>query len=153
MSDPWWAKPGGAPSPGQQWQPTPQRYPTAAPAAPAAQAPRSKGQRPILLWGGLAVVVLVVAVAVLVGVLWGGSLTGRQLDVASAESGVAAILSDPINGYGANEVTDVKCNGGANPAIKAGSGFRCDVQVNGQRRSVDVVFSDDSGTYAVDGPR
>jgi hypothetical protein len=151
VSDPWWAKPGGAPSPGQRWQPAPQRYPTPTPAAPPPPSPNR--QRPILLWGGLVVVVLVIVAAVLAGVLWGGSLNGRELDVRSAESGVTAILSDPINGYGANDVTDVTCNNGENPPIHAGKGFRCDVQINGQRRSVDVVFSDDSGTYAVDGPR
>ena len=64
------------------------------------------------LFGGLA----------FVGGLWfsgyfdGG--TGTVLDIRKAEAGVQQILSDPINGYGANDVTAVKCNGGKNPKSK-----------------------------------
>jgi hypothetical protein len=152
VSEPWWAKPGGAPAPGQ---PVPQAYSGAPPAVPPT-APRKQGRSrgPILLWVGLACVVVVVAGAVLVAVLWrGGSMRGTELDVASAQAGVAEILSDPVNGYGANDVADVVCNNGDNPVIEAGRGFRCEVRVNGQQREVEVVFRDDSGTYAVDGPR
>lgn len=109
----------------------------------------------MLLWGSLALAAAVVAV-VLVVVLAGGlgvGGSGKQLDVASAEAGVAQILGDPSNGYGANDVGEVVCNGGRNPAIEAGAGFSCDVQVNGNARRVEVIFSDDEGTYSVDGPR
>ena len=104
---------------------------------------------------------VIVAVAVigglaLVGGLWfsgffGGS--GSALDVRQAEAGVKQILSDPINGYGANDVSAVKCNNGENPTIEAGKSFSCDVTINGAKRKVQVVFRDDAGTYEVDGPR
>ena len=95
----------------------------------------------------------------MVGGLWftgffdGGGGSGTVLDVRKAEAGVQQILSDPINGYGANEVTAVKCNGGKNPAAEAGKGFACDVTINGAQRQVQVVFRDDAGTFEVDGPR
>lgn len=146
MSEPWWARPGGAPAQGQPWQ-----QPESPTAAPAPRRGWSK-RRKTLLWGGVAIVV--VEVAVLIGVLWGtGSINGTTLTVASAEAGVAEILSDPINGYGANDVTGVVCNDGVNPAIETGAGFSCDVEINGQQRTVEVVFSDDEGNFAVDGPR
>ena len=63
------------------------------------------------------------------------------------------ILSDPINGYGANDVTSVTCNDGRDPAVEHGKGFTCQVTINGARRQVQVVFRDDAGTYEVDGPR
>ncbi|KUI22815.1 hypothetical protein AU193_10390 [Mycobacterium sp. GA-1285] len=78
---------------------------------------------------------------------------GTVLDVRQAERGVAQILGDPINGYGANKVTTVRCNGGADPEVEPGNSFVCDVTVNGAQRQVQVVFRDDAGTYEVDGPR
>jgi hypothetical protein len=104
---------------------------------------------------------MVVAVAVfgglaLVAGLWftgffGGS--GTVLNVRAAEAGVQQILSDPINGYGANDVTKVDCNNGQDPAVEKGAGFSCKVEINGAQRQVQVVFRDDAGTYEVDGPR
>jgi hypothetical protein len=106
---------------------------------------------------GVVVAIVLVGGLALVGGLWftgyfdGG--TGTVLDVKKAETGVQQILSDPINGYGANDVTSVKCNGGKDPQVEAGKGFTCDVQINGVQRQVQVVFRDDAGTYEVDGPR
>ncbi len=101
----------------------------------------------IVLFGGLA----------LVGGLWFSgyfdSGTGTVLDIRKAEAGVQQILSDPINGYGANDVTAVKCNDGRNPEVEAGKGFTCEVAINGAQRQVQVVFRDDAGTFEVDGPR
>lgn len=76
-----------------------------------------------------------------------------ELDVNAAQAGVQQILTDPINGYGRDDVTDVRCNHGRNPIVKAGNGFTCDVTVAGVKRQVQVVFSDNTGTYAVDRPR
>lgn len=81
------------------------------------------------------------------------SADATVLDVRRAEAGVAQILSDPINGYGANTVAAVACNNGKNPTVRAGDVFTCAVDINGTIRHVNVEFTDDSGTYAVDGPR
>jgi len=78
---------------------------------------------------------------------------GKRLDIDAAEAGVAQILSDPIYGYGANDVEDVSCNNGDNPVIREGEGFTCRVMINGVVRDVRVVFRDSQGTYEVDGPR
>lgn len=104
---------------------------------------------------GAVVAVLVIGVAALLGGLWVSGFLGggTVLDVAQAEAGVTQILSDPINGYGANDVTAVECNGGKDPEVEVGNGFSCDVTINGAKRKVQVVFKDDLGTYEVDGPR
>lgn len=120
-------------------------YPTPTPPA------RSSSNRWLLI-GGLAIAVIVVVGAGF-GVwqyLLGGS---KVLDVKQAESGVKEILSDPINGYGANDVQSVTCNNGENPKVTTDNSFTCKVQINGATRQVNVEFTDDSGTYAVDGPR
>ncbi len=104
---------------------------------------------------GAAVAIVVIGAVALVGGLWvtGVFGTGTVLDVGQAEAGVTQILSDPINGYGANDVSAVKCNDGKNPKVEVGQGFTCDVTINGAKRRVQVVFRDDLGTYEVDGPR
>ncbi|RWA20902.1 DUF4333 domain-containing protein [Mycolicibacterium elephantis] len=106
-----------------------------------------------LLWGGAAIIAL--EVVVLIAVLWLFGVFERSyvLDVNQAEIGVRQILSDPINGYGANDVSSVRCNGGVDPKVKRGNSFMCEVTVNGAPRQVQVVFRDDAGTYEVDGPR
>lgn len=97
-----------------------------------------------------------VAVAVIGLGVWAWSrsdVTGTRLDVRRAEAGVAQILSDPINGYGANRVVAVACNDGKNPVVRAGATFTCAVEINDTMRRVIVEFTDNNGTYAVDGPR
>jgi Domain of unknown function (DUF4333) len=140
-----------APPPRQAWQQAPQAPPPAPPAAP-------KESRVAMITGAVVAIVLIGGLA-LVGGLWFTGFfdsmtgTGNVLDVKKAEAGVQQILSDPINGYGANDVTSVKCNGGKDPQVEAGKGFTCDVQINGAQRQVQVLFRDDAGTYEVDGPR
>ncbi|MGE2724431.1 DUF4333 domain-containing protein [Mycolicibacterium pulveris] len=91
---------------------------------------------------------------VLVAALWFfGFFDTNVLDVQQVEAGVVEILSDPINGYGANEVTAITCNNGQDPTVEKGEGFSCDVVIDGAHRDVQVVFRDDVGTYEVDGPR
>ncbi|MDD7812482.1 DUF4333 domain-containing protein [Mycobacterium sp. CSUR Q5927] len=82
----------------------------------------------------------------------GGSGT-VQLDVGHAQDGVRGVLTDPINGYGREQVGDVRCNNGVNPTVRKGSTFTCAVTVDGARRQVLVEFTDNAGTYAVDRPR
>lgn len=104
---------------------------------------------------GVIVASVVVGVLALVGGLWFSGFLGggTVLDVGKAEAGVTQILSDPINGYGANDVSAVRCNDGKDPTVERGKGFTCDVTINGAKRKVQVVFRDDAGTYEVDGPR
>jgi hypothetical protein len=104
------------------------------------------------MWVVLVIVVLA-AVALGGALLFFGSSRGTVLDVRQAEAGVRQILSDPINGYGANDITAVRCNGGKDPAVEKGKGFTCQVTINGVRRQVQVAFRDDAGNYEVDGPR
>lgn len=107
-----------------------------------------------MIAGAIVAIVVIGGLALLGGLWFSGSLgSGTVLDVARAEAGVKQILSDPINGYGANEVSAVRCNGGKNPKVEKGEGFTCDVTINGAKRKVQVVFRDDAGTFEVDGPR
>lgn len=177
---PWWARPGGAPLPGgtpppgappprRGWTPpppprqpaSPQHHPWPAsspqhqprPAPPPTPRPEPRQPDRRLLIGAA---VAVVAVAVIGTGLWAWSradTNSARLDVHQAESGVAQILSDPINGYGANRVVAVACNNGRNPVVRAGATFTCAVEINDTLRRVIVEFTDDNGTYAVDGPR
>jgi hypothetical protein len=125
--------------------------------APSTPAPAGTAEQPkksnhwllitaVLLGALLAVVVAVVVLTV-------ASSNGKELDVAKAEAGVRQILTDPTQGYDLQNVTDVKCNGGDNPAVKKGDTFTCQVNVNGAKRQVTVLFVDDNGTYEVDRPR
>ena len=100
--------------------------------------------------------VLVAVVLIVVGVLgfWKpGWFVTTQLDVNAAQSGVAQILSDETNGYGAKNVEDVKCNDGKNPTVAKGANFTCEVSIDGTKRQVTVTFQDDNGTYEVGRPK
>lgn len=160
--EPWWLRPGGAPlrglppaqTPPQQ---APQRLPLIRAAAPQALPQRSKGRnnwtRLRVIIAGTIVIVVMEALALVVGLWIVGHFNARVLDVRKAEAGVKGILTDPIYGYGAIDVDSVSCNKGQDPKIKAGEGFTCQVIVNGASRQVSVVFRDNAGTYEVDGPR
>ncbi|OBB12064.1 hypothetical protein A5662_07850 [Mycobacteriaceae bacterium 1482268.1] len=104
----------------------------------------------------IAVGVVAIAVAtVLVTVVLSSfdAFKGKVLDVKKAEAGVQRILVDPVEGYGATNVSGVVCNSGHDPEIRKGGTFTCAVVVDGRKRDVLVVFQDDRGTYAVDRPR
>ncbi|MGV0770468.1 DUF4333 domain-containing protein [Mycobacterium syngnathidarum] len=180
---PWWARPGGAPLPGRtpppgprpdrpSWTPPPRQpspsYPPqhqqprqhARPAPPPSREPQRpshpKPNSKLSDRGRYIGAAAVVAVAVIGVGLWAWSrsdATGTRLDVRQAEAGVAQILSDPINGYGANRVVAVACNDGKNPVVRTGATFTCAVEINDTLRRVIVEFTDNNGTYAVDGPR
>ena len=98
-------------------------------------------------------VVAVIAVAVALALLIWKNPSTRQLDVAKAQQGVAEVLSDPINGYGAEQVSQVSCNGGTNPPIGDGRTFTCQAVIDGDPYDVTVTFKGDDGTYEVDWPR
>jgi hypothetical protein len=105
-----------------------------------------------LIGAGLAVLVIQIGILVLgLGKL--GIFATTELDVDKAQIGVRQVLTDPINGYGRDNVTGVRCNNGRNPVVRKGASFTCEVNVDGAKRHVNVVFSDDTGTYEVDRPR
>jgi hypothetical protein len=106
----------------------------------------------VLIGAGVAVVV-VEAVVLVVGLWHFGYFRSKVLDVNKAQAGVAQILSDPVNGYGRNDVTGVTCNNGRNPVVSKDASFTCAVTVNGVQRKVLVVFADDNGTYEVGRPK
>lgn len=100
-----------------------------------------------VLLGALAAVALL---AVLILGFWKpGFFVTTKLDVNKAQQGVQQILTDESNGYGAKNVKDVKCNNGANPTVKKGDNFTCEVSIDGTKRQVTVTFQDDKGTYEV----
>jgi hypothetical protein len=106
----------------------------------------------VLIIGGIAIVAIeAVALAVGLGLL--GTLKTTELNVTNVEAGVAEVLEDPVNGYGAESVSSVRCNGGKNPEVERGLSFKCQAVVNGKQREVTAVIVDNDGTYEVDWPR
>lgn len=108
-----------------------------------------RGRLPVILG---AVVAVIVAALLITGFWLPGFLRSQQLDVNAVQNGVRQVLTDSSHGYGATNVTDVVCNNGANPTIKQGDTFTCDVTIGGDERQVTVTFGDNSGTYWVGAP-
>ncbi len=128
----------------------PNRY-TLPPGTPAPHraAPRSVDHRKWLIAGAVAIAVLVAGIG-----LWQFAFRDSTvISVEQAEEGVRQILSDPINGYGANSISALRCNGGKDPSAAKGDSFTCAVEIDGAIRQVYAEFQDDNGTFAVDGPR
>jgi len=124
----------------------------AAPPASTVDPPKQSNRWPLII-ASLAGVLLALVVVVVAVLILAGTSNRKQLDVAKAEAGVRQILTDPTHGYGVENLTEVKCNQGDNPTVKKGETFSCDVNVNGAKRRVAVLFIDDNGTYEVDRPR
>jgi hypothetical protein len=138
----------GAPTPAEFRFDQPRMYGT----GPQGYSPpgRRRSRWPLLLAG---VVVVVLAAVAVTGFWVPGFFKSSELDVNQAQAGVKQILTDPNVGYGAANVTDVRCNNGANPTISAGATFTCDATINGAKHQVTVTFQDDAGTYGVGRPR
>jgi hypothetical protein len=113
----------------------------------------SKKSMKVLLGVGGGIALLIVVVVLILGFVAPGWFVSKQLDVNAAQSGVAQVLSDETNGYGAKNVSDVLCNKGQNPEVKKGDTFTCDVSIDGTKRRVTVTFQDDDGTYEVGRPK
>lgn len=152
---PWWQNVNRhvPPLPPPRPQPAPRPVPVPQPAPPPPPPTgRSRRRRAILLRAGIAVIAVEAAtLGVVLFLLRGPDYT--VLDVTKAERGVEQVLVDPVDGYGVKSVTTVVCNDGANPVVRKGATFTCEVVVDGSRRRVAAVFQDDEGTYAVDRPR
>ena len=137
--------PGQYPPPGQ-----PGQYPGYLP--PGAEEVTKKSTRLIgTILGGLGALLL--ALLLVLGFWKPGFFVTTKLDVNKAQQGVQQILTDESNGYGAKNVKDVKCNNGANPQVKKGDTFNCEVSIDGTKRQVTVTFQDDKGTYEVGRPK
>ena len=135
---------GSEPSP---WQAAGGDNPVGGAEEAAQKSPRALGA----ILGGLAALVLL---AVLVLGFWKpGFFVTTKLDVNKAQEGVQQILTDGANGYGAKNVTDVRCNNGQNPTVRKGDTFVCEVSIDGTKRQVTVTFQDDKGTYEVGRPK
>ncbi|MGB3477004.1 MAG: DUF4333 domain-containing protein, partial [Mycobacterium sp.] len=143
--------PSGPRPPVPQDRRQPRTNPAAAPGKPADPKPLSN--RVLLIASGITGLL---ALAMLLTLVLRGVIGGSgpvELDVRKAQDGVLQVLTDPINGYGRDNVTDVRCNNGVNPTVRKGGSFSCVVTVDGAQRRVLAEFTDDAGTYAVDRPR
>jgi Domain of unknown function (DUF4333) len=147
--------PYGQPDPYAQQNPYGQPPPYGQQYSPYGSTGTEAGSKKSLkLIGSIAVVVLVVVVAIVALLGWKlGFLVTTKLDVNAAQTGVAQILGDEANGYGAKDVKDVKCNDGQSPTVKKGDTFDCEVSIDGTKRRVTVTFQDDKGTYEVGRPK
>jgi hypothetical protein len=125
--------------------------PYGAPRTPEAVRRRQLKRRRWIIGG--ASILSVEAVAVVLGLWKLGFFNSKELDVSKVDAGVQRILTDPIDGYDANNVTAVNCNNSRNPSADKGDNFTCEVTINGLKRHVNVVVQDDNGTYEVDRPR
>ena len=130
----------------------PNRYtlPPGTPSSHRAPSQRSgPDKRAVLIGAGVVVALVVVGVGV-----WQFLFRDTTvINVEQAEAGVREILTDPINGYGANSISALRCNDGKDPSAAKGDSFTCAVEIDGTVRHVYVEFQDDKGTFAVDGPR
>jgi hypothetical protein len=112
-------------------------------------------KKSVAMIGGIVglLAVLIVAVVLVLGFWKPGFFVTTKLDVNAAQTGVAQILGDEANGYGAKNVKDVTCNDGNSPTVKKGDTFDCEVSIDGTKRQVTVTFQDDKGTYEVGRPK
>ncbi|MGU3501187.1 DUF4333 domain-containing protein [Mycobacterium sp. C31M] len=139
-------------APPRPQQVDPHRYtlrPEQQPAGHRKQSGKSTNRRTLIIAG----IGVLAAVVIGVGVWQVAFHQSAVIKVETAEAGVRTILSDPINGYGANAISAMRCNGGKDPSAVKGDSFTCEVEIDGTIRQVYVEFTDDNGTFAVDGPR
>jgi len=140
--------------PGQYGQPAdPNAYGQQYSPYPASGAGSAKGSKKTLLIAIGAIVALLLIALGVTGFWKPGFFMTTELDVNAAQTGVEQILSDEANGYGAKNVSDVKCNDGKNPKVEKGANFNCDVSIDGTKRTVTVTFQDSNGTYEVGRPK
>jgi hypothetical protein len=149
-----YAQPGQYGQPTQYGQPAdPGAYGQQFSPYPASGGGTDKGSKKTLLIVAGALAALLLVVVGVLGFWKPGFFMTTELDVNAAQTGVAQILGDQANGYGAKNVQDVKCNDGKNPEVTKGANFTCDVSIDGTKRQVTVTFQDNNGTYEVGRPK
>jgi hypothetical protein len=149
-----YGQPGQYGQPPQYGQPAdPNAYGQQYSPYPASGAGSAKGSKKSLLIAIGAIVALLLIALGVTGFWKPGFFMTTELDVNAAQTGVEQILSDEANGYGAKNVSDVKCNDGKNPKVEKGANFNCDVSIDGTKRTVTVTFQDSNGTYEVGRPK
>ncbi|AGB27045.1 hypothetical protein Mycsm_06944 (plasmid) [Mycobacterium sp. JS623] len=94
-----------------------------------------------------------IAAFLILGLWKPGFLNTTKLDITVAQRSIEQLLSDKANGYGLGAVSDVTCNNGQNPTVRAGATFTCTVRINGIPRRVNVSFDNSSGDYTVSPPQ
>lgn len=134
-------------------QPAPYSYQQPGAAGPADAAAQPKHTARWLLIAGGVFVGVIAAVVLVVVLLRLDAFDRKVLNVNKAQEAVKQVITDPVTGYGVENVTNVRCNNGENPTAKKGDTFTCEVTVDGKKHEVRAVFIDDNGTYEVDRPR
>jgi type IV secretory pathway VirB10-like protein len=164
----WWHRPTGAsasrpamppPPPTRQsppryqqpYRPAEPPQSSQTPSAEPASDKSSKGKLVLIAGVAAGVIVALLVVGLVLTLTTAGNT--KKLNINSVQSGVEKALTDPINGYSADEIKDVKCNNGQDPTAKEGDSFTCDVSVRGEKRQVKVTFRDNDGTYVVGLPQ
>lgn len=94
-----------------------------------------------------------IAAFLILGLWKPGFLNTTKLDITVAQRSIEQLLSDKANGYGLGAVSDVTCNNGQNPTVRAGASFTCTVRISGIPRRVNVSFDNSSGDYTVSPPQ
>lgn len=94
-----------------------------------------------------------IAAFLILGLWKPGFLNTTKLDITVAQRSIEQLLSDKANGYGLAAVSDVTCNNGQNPTVRAGATFTCTLRIAGVPRQVNVTFDNSSGDYTVSPPR
>ncbi len=132
--------------------PPPPQHPSG-PTGDAEGTKKSAGKAKKLVFAGLGVLVIAAAAVAVLGFWKPGFFWTHTLDVNAVQTGVQLVLTDPVTGYGAANVTDVRCNDGQNPVIASGATFGCGMKIGGIDRTVTVTFIDSTGTYGVGAPQ
>lgn len=94
-----------------------------------------------------------IAAFLILGLWKPGFLNTTKLDITVAQRSIEQLLSDKANGYGLGAVSDVTCNNGQNPTVRAGATFTCTMRISGIPRRVNVTFDNSSGDYTVSPPQ
>lgn len=140
-----------------QGQPYPQQYGYGQPQPyypspggfgfPPEEPPRKKRKAWPWVLGGVGLLVVLAVVAVL-GFVSPGWFVRSVFDASSVQKGVEQTLADS---YGINGVSRVSCPEGQ--SVEPGNSFRCEVQVEGQSKSVTVTVKNAEGVYEVGHPK
>lgn len=147
-------EPAPTPPPAAE-HPSDEAAPTETPSATTApDDPSLPGSKRAKRAAQLGAALAVITAAFLILGLWKpGFLNTTKLDVTIAQRSIEQLLADQANGYGLSAVSDVTCNNGQNPTVRAGATFTCTLRVGGTPRQLTVTFDNSSGDYTVSPPQ